>query len=197
MAGRERGGVCANRGAFTSRCACPASHSTPSPPPRILQYTTQHRVTLLYLRLKVSWRAWTTSQGCPSPPEAVGGICRRSPFWVKRGGSQFRCNNNNNNNKKWKKRRGKKNPTVIEKEVVQLCNYGVPRILRADDAVHVATGRFCDGLLRYFASLWSPPVCWLCLVSSGGWLEMGEQKRWETVKNSDPTQAGGSELRRT
>ena len=71
----------------------------------------------------------------------------------------------------------KKNPTVIEKEVVQLCNYGVPRILRADDAVHVATGRFCDGLLRYFASRWSPPVCWLCLVSSGGWLEMGEQKR--------------------
>lgn len=59
--------------------------------------------------------------------------------------------------KKWKKRGERKPPTVIEKEVVQLCNYGVPRILRADDALHVANGRFCDGLLRYFASLWFPP----------------------------------------
>lgn len=153
MAGRARGGVCAGRGAFTSRCAAPL-HTQPSAPHSAQHNTTQHSETLLYLRLKVSWRAWTTNPGCPSPPEAGGGICRRSPFWVKRGGSQFRCNNNN---KKWKKRGERKPPTVIEKEVVQLCNYGVPRILRADDALHVATGRFCDGLLRYFASLWFPP----------------------------------------
>ena len=31
--------------------------------------------------------------------------------------------------------------TEKKKEVVQLCNYGAPRILRADCAEHVATGR--------------------------------------------------------
>lgn len=45
-----------------------------------------------------------------------------------------------------RRRRKKKTPTIIEKKkkkkVVQLCNYGVPRILCADCALHVATGRF-------------------------------------------------------
>lgn len=45
-------------------------------------------------------------------------------------------------------------PQQLLKKVFQLCNYGVPRIRCADGALHVATGRFCDGLVLYFASLW-------------------------------------------
>lgn len=125
MAGRARGGVCAGRGAFTSRCAAPL-HTQPSAPHSAQHNTTQHSETLLYLRLKVSWRAWTTNPGCPSPPEAGGGICRRSPFWVKRGGSQFRCNNNN---KKMEKAWRKKTPNSDRKRsspVMQLRSAAYP-----------------------------------------------------------------------
>lgn len=52
-----------------------------------------------------------------------------------------------------KKQKKREKPQQLLKKVFQLCNYGVPRIRCADGAKHVATGRFCDGLVRYFASL--------------------------------------------
>lgn len=72
----------------------------------------------------------------------------------------------------------------------------MPRILYADGALHVATGRFCDGRLRYFASMWFPGLLVPCFQQR--WLDgNGRTKAVRHWKNSDPTQADGSELRGT
>lgn len=67
-----------------------------------------------------------------------------------------------------------------KKKVVQLCNYGVPRILCADGALHVATGRLCAKTSPLLCVFVGSPTGRRRLYSSAAWMEMGEQKRRET-----------------
>lgn len=79
-------------------------------------------------------------------------------------------------NKAWRKI----NPTVYgEEKVVQLCNYGEPRILFADRALHVAF--LCDRRVRYCL----PLPNWLIPSSQQRWLVgNGRTKAARRWKNS-------------
>lgn len=72
------------------------------------------------------------------------------------------------------KKKREKPTTIIEKKVVQLCNYGVPRILCADRALHVAPGSFCDGGSGTLC-LFPAPAGPLGVFSCSLWMGMREQ----------------------